>query len=40
MKLPEQIKIGWKDVDLQRVKVSFVKNNSDYWGNTLLAKTK
>lgn len=40
MKLPEQIKIGWKDVDLQRVKVSFVKNNSDYWGQYIARQNK
>ena len=40
MKLPDQIKIGWKDVDLQSVKVSFVKNNSDYWGQYIARQNK
>ena len=31
--LPNSIKIGWKDVKIERVKTSFIKNNSDYWGS-------
>ena len=40
MKIPNQIKIGWKDVDIETVKVSFVKNNSDYWGQYLVRQNK
>ena len=40
MKIPSQIKIGWKDVDIETVKVSFVKNNSDYWGQYLVRQNK
>ena len=40
MKLPDKIKIGWKDVDLTKVKVSFVKNNSDYWGQYICRQNK
>jgi len=40
MKLPDQIKIGWKDVDLQSVKFSFFKNNSDYWGQYIARQNK
>ena len=40
MKLPDKIKIGWKDVDITKVKVSFVKNNSDYWGQYICRQNK
>lgn len=40
MKLPDKIKIGWKDIDLETVKVSFVKNNSDYWGQYIARQNK
>lgn len=40
MKLPDKIKIGWKDVDLEKIKVSFAKNNSDYWGQYIARQNK
>ena len=39
-KLPESIKIGWKDVKIVRVKTSFLKNNSDYWGQYVARESK
>ena len=38
--LPATIKIGWKDVKLERVKTSFIKNNSDYWGQYVARENK
>ena len=40
MKLPDNIKIGWKDIDIEKTKVSFVKNNSDYWGQYIARQNK
>lgn len=31
-KLPNKIKVGWKEVDLEIVKASFIKETADYWG--------
>lgn len=38
--LPNSIKIGWKDVKIERVKTSFIKNNSDYWGQYVARENK
>ena len=39
-KLPDKIKIGWKDVKIEKVKTSFIKNNSDYWGQYIARESK
>jgi Zn-dependent peptidase ImmA (M78 family) len=31
-KIPSKIKIGWKDVDIDIIKTSFIKETTDYWG--------
>ena len=39
-KLPDSVKIGWKDVKIEQVKTSFLKNNSDYWGQYVARESK
>lgn len=31
-KIPNKVKVGWKDVDIEIVKSSFIKETADYWG--------
>mgnify|MGYP001159485563 FL=1 len=36
----DTIKVGWKDIVLEPTKVSFKKDNSDYWGQYLSRENK
>ena len=31
-KIPNKVKVGWKNVDIEIVKSSFIKETADYWG--------